>query len=143
MPGPEPNVPDRVTDCNRKASAFGQVTFETRRVASQEQLESARNTREDHPHSKISHLEWWLEENNVVTGQPLHPLAHALQIVTDASKEAWGAHMDTWGAHKRTHGKGSWSLPESKLHINYIEIKAVLLALKEFQALYKQGSSRD
>ena len=31
--------------------------------------------------------------------------------------------------------KGSWSLPESKLHINYLELKAVLLALKEFQAL--------
>ena len=35
---------------------------------------------------------------------------------------------------KRAHG-GSWSLPESKLHINYLELKAVLLALKEFQAL--------
>ena len=29
----------------------------------------------------------------------------------------------------------SWSLPESKLHINYLELKAVFLALKEFQDL--------
>ena len=31
--------------------------------------------------------------------------------------------------------RGNWSLPESKLHINYLELKAVLLVLKEFQAL--------
>ena len=28
-----------------------------------------------------------------------------------------------------------WSLPESKLHINYLELKAVFLALKQFQDL--------
>ena len=32
------------------------------------------------------HLQWWLEEDNVLQGQPLHPLKHALQIFTDASK---------------------------------------------------------
>ena len=32
--------------------------------------------------------------------------------------------------------RGSRSVPESKLHINYLEIKAVFLALKEFQDLY-------
>ena len=30
--------------------------------------------------------------------------------------------------------RGSWSFPESKLHINYLELKAVL-TLKEFQDL--------
>ena len=75
------------------------------------------------------HLKWWLEESNVITGQPLHPLKHALQIFTDESKEGWGAHLNEHMA------RGSWSLPESKLHINYLELKAVLLALKEFQAL--------
>ena len=87
------------------------------------------------PKSLHSHLKWWLEEDNVITGQPLHPLAHALQIFTDASKEGWGAHLNEHMA------RGNWSLPESKLHINYLELKAVLLALKEFQALHKQGSS--
>ena len=33
------------------------------------------------------HLRWWLEESNVLLGQPLHPQKHALQIFTDASKE--------------------------------------------------------
>ena len=65
----------------------------------------------------------------MLLGQPLHPLKHALQIFTDASKEGWGAHFDEHTA------RGQWSLPESKLHINHLELKAVFLALKEFQTL--------
>ena len=75
------------------------------------------------------HLQWWLKESNVLQGQPLHPLKHALQIFTDASKEGWGTHLI-----ERT-ARGSWSVPESKLHINYLELKAVFLSLKEFQDL--------
>ena len=81
------------------------------------------------PNSLHPHLQWWLKEHNVLTGQPLHPIKHALQIFTDASKEGWGAHLNEFTA------RGSWSLPESKLHINYLELKAVFLALKEFQDL--------
>ena len=79
------------------------------------------------PRSLHPHLRWWLEESNVLPGQPLHPLKHALQIFTDASKEGWGAHLDEHTA------RGTWSLPESKLYINHLELKAVFLALKEFQ----------
>ena len=75
------------------------------------------------------HLRWWLEESNVLLGQPLHPLKHALQIFTDASNEGWGAHLDDHTA------RGTWSLPESKLHMNHLELKAVFLALKEFRTL--------
>ena len=78
------------------------------------------------PKSLHPHLRWWLEESNVLLGQPLHPLKHALQIFTDASNEGWGAHLDDHTA------RGTWSLPESKLHINHLELKAVFLALKEF-----------
>ena len=81
------------------------------------------------PRSLHLHLQWWLEEDNVLTGQPLHPIQHALQIFTDASKEGWAAHLNEFIA------RGTWSLPESKLHINYLELKAVFLALKEFQKL--------
>ena len=38
------------------------------------------------PRSLHPHLRWWLEESNVLPGQPLHLLKHALQIFTDASK---------------------------------------------------------
>ena len=40
------------------------------------------------------HLQWWLQEDNVLTGKLLHPIKHALQIFTDASKEGWGTHLD-------------------------------------------------
>ena len=50
-------------------------------------------------------------------------------MFTDASKEGWGAHLNELTA------RGSWSVLESKLHINYLELKAVFLALKEFQDL--------
>ena len=65
----------------------------------------------------------------MLKGQPLHPLKHALQIFTDTSKEGWGTHLNEHTARR------TWSLPESKLHINYLELKAVFLALKEFQDL--------
>ena len=81
------------------------------------------------PRSLHPHLQWWLEEDNVLQGQPLHPVRHALRIFTDASKEGWGAHLNEFTA------RGTWSVPESKLHINYLELKAVFLALKEFQNL--------
>ena len=81
------------------------------------------------PKSLPPHLKWWLKEDNVLTGQPLHPIKHALQIFTDASIEGWGAHLDEHTA------RGTWSLPGSKLHINYLGLKAVFLALKEFQDL--------
>ena len=32
------------------------------------------------PKSLHPHLGWWLEESNVITGQPLHPLKHAQQM---------------------------------------------------------------
>ena len=81
------------------------------------------------PKSLHPHLQWWLKEDNVLTGQPLHPIKHALQIFTDATKEGWGAHLNKHTA------RGSWSLLQSKLRINYLELKAVFLALKEFQDL--------
>ena len=80
------------------------------------------------PKSLHPHLRWWLEEGNVLLGQPLHPLKHALQIFTDTSKEGWGAHLNEHTA------RGTWSLPESKLHINHLELK-VFLAVKEFRTL--------
>ena len=81
------------------------------------------------PRSLHPHFKWCLEESIVLPGQPLHPLKHALQIFTDTSKEGWGAHLNEHTA------RGTWSLPESKLHVNHLELKAVFLTLKEFQDL--------
>ena len=45
------------------------------------------------PRSSHPHLQWWLIEDDVLTGQPLHPIKHALQVFTDTSKEGWHAHL--------------------------------------------------
>ena len=83
------------------------------------------------PQSLHPHLDWWLLESNVLRGQSLHPLQHALQIFTDASNVGWGAHLGDSTA------RGVWSEPESRLHINFLELKAVFLALKSFEPLCK------
>ena len=87
------------------------------------------------PSSLHPHLQWWLKEDHVRTGQPLHPIKHALQIFTDASIEGWGSHLDEHTA------RGTWSLPGSKLHINYLGLKAVFLALRVPRPLLKQDST--
>ena len=131
LPGPTIHVPHRSTHSNRKASPLRATNM--RHI----QWHLKNNWRVPESLEKVilvskslhPHLRWWLEESNVLLGQPLHPLKHALQIFTDASKEGWGAHLDEHTA------RGQWSLPESKLHINHLELKAVFLALKEFQTL--------
>ena len=47
-----------------------------------------------------------------------------LKQATDASKEGWGASLG-----ESVRGGGGWSLSESTLHINVLELKAVLLGL--------------
>ena len=125
------HVLDRSVNSHREASSPRSTTYETHTVASQKQLESTRSSGKGYSIAQVPapHLQWWLEESNVLQGQPLHPIRHAPQIFKDASKEGWGAHLE-----ERT-ARGTWSLPESKLHINYLKLKAVFLALKEFQDL--------
>ena len=89
------------------------------------------------PRSLHPHLQWWLKEGNVLTGQPLHPMQHALQIFTDASKEGWGAHLNEFIP------RGTWSLvPESKLHFKLPRNKSSLPSFKRFPKpmRWKNGS---
>ena len=69
----------------------------------------------------------------MLQGQPLHPLKHALQPFTNASKEGWATHLNEHTA------RGTWSLQESQLHINYLKLKVVFWALKEFQNLFQNN----
>ena len=131
LPGPTIHVPHRSTHSNRKASPLRATNMRPIQWHLKNNWRVPESLEKVIPVSKSlhPHLRWWLEESNVLLGQPLHPLKHALQIFTDASKEGWGAHLDEHTA------RGQWSLPESKLHINHLELKAVFLALKEFQTL--------
>ena len=100
-------------------------------MASKTQLEGPRITGKGDPNPQVLAPPFTMmaEGRQCTYRQPLHMIKHALQIFTDASIEGWGAHLDEHTA------RGTWSPPGSKLHINYLELKAVFLALKEFQNL--------
>ena len=100
-------------------------------MASQKQLEGTGITGKGDPSPQVPAPPFTMvAEGRQCTYRPtITPNKHALQIFTDASIEGWGAHLN-----EHTAG-GTGSLPGSKLHINYLELKAVFLALKEFQDL--------
>ena len=75
----------------------------------------------------IRHREWWLDPQNVLQGEFLHPREHEILIFTDASNAGWGVHLN-----QESTG-GLWSQHEKHLHINLLELKAVFLALQFFK----------
>ena len=88
------------------------------------------------PRSLHPHLQWWLQEDNVLTGQPLHPIKHALQIFTDASKERWDAHLN-----ERT-ASGSWSLAGKQAAYKLSGTKSSISSLERVsRPLYRQNST--
>ena len=96
VPGPAVHVPYRPSNSHRKTNPPGR--FHMRPI----QWHLKNNWRVPEslekvipiPRSLHPHLKWWLEESNVLPGQLLLPLKHALQIFTDASKEGWGARLN-------------------------------------------------
>ena len=72
------------------------------------------------------HEEWWLNSQNILGGEFLHPRDHDVLIFTDTSNAGWGVHLN----HDST--GGLWSQVEKHLHINVLELKAVILALQHF-----------
>ena len=84
LPGPGIHVLDRFANSYRKASSSRPTYMRliqwhhknNWRVP--ESLEKVIQV----PRSLHPHLQWWLKEDNALTGQPLHPIKHALQIVT-------------------------------------------------------------
>ena len=75
----------------------------------------------------IRHGEWWLDPQNVLQGEHLHPKEHKKLIFTDTSNAGLGAHSS------QNSTGGLVSLSEKHLHINLLEMKAVLLALQFFK----------
>ena len=122
---------DRFTNSHRKASSPRPTSYETHSVASQKQLEGTRVTRKGVSNTKVlAPTPTVVAARGQCPYRPtITPNKHALQIFTDTSTEGWGAHLNECTA------RGTWSLPESKLHINYLELKAVFQAIKEFQDL--------
>ena len=74
-----------------------------------------------------SHLQWWMNPNQFVTGTTIHPPDPKFFLYTDASHFGWGAHLEptTLFFH------GRWTEDQSQLHINMLEMMAIRLALKQ------------
>ena len=123
LSGPAVHVSDRFTNSHRKTSSPRPTAFETHLVASQKEPEGTGITRKDDPNSLHPHLQGWLEEDNVLTGPTITPTKTCSTVTYRRIKEGWGVHLDEHTA------RGTWSLPESKLLIDYLELKAVFSAV--------------
>ena len=133
---PTVHVPHRTSDSHRKSCPPRSTSYETHSVALVKQLEGTRITRKFDSCSQVTPPSLKVgaggkQCSSRLTITPTTPT----QIFTDASKEGWGAHLNECTA------RGTWSVPESKLHINHLDLKAVFLAFKRVpRPLFKQHS---
>ena len=75
----------------------------------------------------LQDLEWWRDARNLRQGQPLQQAVPDFFLYTDASCVGWGASL----LHDSV--SGLWSLQDSALHINLLELRAIRLGLLHFQ----------
>lgn len=70
-------------------------------------------------------LQWWIDNISTQDRKIFRP-GTDIDIYTDASTTGWGGHVN------RQSISGSWSIAEKLLHINALELKAILLVLQGF-----------
>lgn len=68
-----------------------------------------------------------LNSNNLLQSQHLKVPIIQIIITTDASLQGYGAHMQDLTVH------GLWTITQTHLHINHLELIAIQLALKAFR----------
>ena len=73
-------------------------------------------------------LEWWTVRDNVMSGVPFRAPKYEVQVFTDACTTGWGGCMDVSNVVK-----GVWNQKEKSLHINALEMLAVVYSLLHFQ----------
>ena len=124
-------VPYRSTHSSRKTSPLRATSHETHTVALEEQLEGPRVTGKGDtgPQVPPPTLEVVAGGKQCASRSTITPSKTCSANLYRRIKRGWGAHLDEHTA------RGTWSFPESKLHINHLELKAVFLALKEFRTL--------
>ena len=82
----------------------------------------------------IECLHWWLEPSNTRVGVSLEPFVPDLFLFTDASLEAWGAHLNDQQV------SFPWSHEDKALHINQLELRAVRYAYLQWSSQAPRGS---
>ena len=71
-------------------------------------------------------LRWWISQMQSWNGKSMISAGPDLTLTSDASKRGWGA---TLGSER---AQGLWTQEETSLHINVLELKGVLFALRMF-----------
>ena len=83
------------------------------------------------PASALPDLQWWGLEKHLLRGKDLLPTFPDFLLFTDASTQGWGCSL----LHHTAGGR--WSLEESRLHINVLELRAVGKSLLHFLPLLR------
>ena len=78
------------------------------------------------PPETISELRWWMEHIRDWNGRAIISPSPDLTIETDASLSGWGAVLEDQKIG------GVWNPEEAKLHINVLELKGALFAVRSF-----------
>ena len=137
VPGPESNVLDRITDCHRKTSSFGPFTYEAHTVASQKQLESARDNGKDHPHSKITP-----PTSKMVAGGKQCSYRSTITPTKTCAADLYRRIKRRVGRSlKRAHGKGKLVTPRKQTAHKLSRVKGSSSGLKRISGpLYQECS---
>ena len=107
---------------------FGQLYYRNLEIEKNLALRKHKGHYEAHltlSSSAKDELSWWLEN----VGKAFNPISHGnpvLELRTDASKKGWGVYLDGDTT------QGLWSISESQLHINELELTAVHFAVQAF-----------
>ena len=74
-------------------------------------------------------LQWWGFRPHLLMGRPFRPLQLSAHVTTDASPTGWGAHCNGHTIH------ALWSHRQRGLHINHLEMLAVIKSFRAFLPL--------
>ena len=74
----------------------------------------------------LAELKWWINSVEETSKPVQQRETQIITMTTDASKKGWGCSVEG------TSTGGSWKHHEAQYHINYLETKAVFLALQAF-----------
>jgi len=87
-------------------------------------------------HQALRDLLWWVAlQRWAATGRAIWPGAASMLLDTDASNLGWGAVLN-----QAAEARGFHAADRNGLHINCLELGAITLALRSFQALIPAGT---
>ena len=79
-------------------------------------------------------LNQWLDDDWLHSSVPIRPVNPRVYLHSDASNMGWGAHFSGGEV------SGTWTPQDQRQHINWLELKAIYLALQHFSSDLKDKS---